>query len=278
MSPQARLAFSAAPGADEEIAALVADLCGGVWQENGGDLQLVIEPEALPALESRLAAAAEAGLLLAHELTLADAEPVDWAARYREGLRPIELGGGLVICPGELPAPAGSRWVVRVESTRAFGTGAHPTTRLVMRALRAHDVRGRAVLDAGCGSGVLAVAAALLGAARVFACDNNPACAEVAAETVARNQVAERVEVAQRDLGSDPIGGPYDLIVANLDWVQHPRLASRIRAALAPDGTLIASGLMWNNHAGSQAAYEALGLRTRELAYEAGWAAITLCS
>lgn len=133
-----------------------------------------------------------------------------WEERWRAFHRPVRAGGLWIGPPWEAP-PAGEPVVV-VDPGRAFGTGAHPTTRLCAELL-ARSERG-AVLDAGCGSGVLAVAAAVLGFEPVVAVDVDPEALAAARETARRNAV--EIEVVRRDVLHDPLPRA-DLVVANIE-------------------------------------------------------------
>ena len=133
-----------------------------------------------------------------------------WEERWRAFHRPVRAGGLWIGPPWEAP-PAGEPVVV-VDPGRAFGTGAHPTTRLCVELL-ARAERG-AVLDAGCGSGVLAVAAAVLGFGPVVAVDVDPEALAAARETARRNAV--EIEVVRRDVLHDPLPRA-DLVIANIE-------------------------------------------------------------
>jgi ribosomal protein L11 methyltransferase len=164
------------------------------------------------------------------------AEPVEagWEHRWRAFHRPVRAGG-IWICPlWELP-PAGEPAVV-VDPGRAFGTGAHPTTRLCVELL-ARAERG-SMLDAGCGSGVVAVAAARLGFEPVFALDVDEAAVEAARETARANRL--EVTVTQRDVLRDELPA-VDLVVANIELHAVEELLSRRPAARAITSGYLAS-------------------------------------
>lgn len=157
-----------------------------------------------------------------------DARPVEggWEDRWKEFHHPA-WAGGLWIGPPWISPPAGAPAVV-VDPGRAFGTGAHPTTRACIELL-ARVERG-SVLDAGCGSGVVAVAAARLGFAPVFAVDLDDVAVAVAGGTASRNDVA--VEVSTADVLHDglPIA---DVVVANIELAVVERLLTRLVARTA---------------------------------------------
>jgi ribosomal protein L11 methyltransferase len=155
-----------------------------------------------------------------------------WEERWREFHRPVRAAGLWIGPPWEEP-PAGWPAVV-VEPGRAFGTGAHPTTRACIELL-AGRARG-SVLDAGCGSGVIAVAAARLGFAPVLAVDADPVAVEVAVDTARRNGV--EIEAWAADVLTDELPG-VDLVVANIELHAVERLLIR-----RPASCVIASGYL----------------------------------
>ncbi|MGH3135319.1 MAG: 50S ribosomal protein L11 methyltransferase [Gaiellaceae bacterium] len=157
-----------------------------------------------------------------------------WAYRWREFHRPVRVGG-LWICPPWEPAPRDENVVV-VDPGRAFGTGAHATTRMCIELLAGLE-RG-SLLDAGCGSGVIAVAAVRLGFGPVFAADVDPIAVGVARETAGRNGVS--IEVREADVMRDDLR-PVDVLVANIELAVVEVLLAR-RPALAR--TIVTSGYL----------------------------------
>src|SRR5690606_18195387 len=126
--------------------------------------------------------------------------------RWREWAVTVRAGERVLIHPAWLPDPVSRPGdvVVRIEPGRSFGSGSHPSTRLVVAALEEHLVGGEAVLDVGSGSGVLAVAAALLGAASAHGVDIDPAAVSVGQHNARRNGVADRVTFAATPVGEVP--------------------------------------------------------------------------
>jgi ribosomal protein L11 methyltransferase len=149
--------------------------------------------------------------------------------------------------------------VIRLDPGMAFGTGLHASTRLCLEALVERPPAGRSVLDLGTGSGILAIAAARLGAAQVLALDIDPVATRVAAENVAQNGVEGQVTVATGAI--DAAAGPYDAIVANILAEPLVRLAPAIVGRLAPRGLVVLAGLLAAEADGVARAYTALGLR-----------------
>jgi ribosomal protein L11 methyltransferase len=172
----------------------------------------------------------------------------DWAKLWREGLRARRVGERIWVTPSwDVDAADPTGVVIVVDPAMAFGTGEHGTTRGCLRLLE-HAMRpGASVLDVGTGTGVLAVAAAKLGASAVHGVDNDPEAIENATGTVAANGVSDRVTLEQREVDDECLRatpGAYDLILANvLSGVLRPLLPAFV-AALRPRGILILSGIL----------------------------------
>lgn len=170
----------------------------------------------------------------------------DWEAFWRAGLAPVLLGERLAVVPpsaAEQAAPAG-RIAVRIDPGSAFGSGLHPTTALSAEALeRALAVRPApaAVLDVGTGSGILAIAARLLGARPAVAIDDDPESVREARRNAALNGCAEAFEASDRAL--EAIEERFDLVVANLDAATLAAIGASLGPRVAPGGELIVSGL-----------------------------------
>lgn len=177
----------------------------------------------------------------------------------------------LVVVPAWLD-PTISQDVLRVDIDpgAAFGLGDHPTTVLTLRLLRRFIWPGATVLDVGCGSGVLAVTAARLGAPYVEAIDISPAAIEATAANAARNGVAGAVTVSGRPLAN--VEEQFDIVLANLLAPVVVDLATDLRRVLAPSGALIVSGVLEANHDHVRAALAPLQIV--EIATREGWAAL----
>lgn len=186
------------------------------------------EVELGDALELAVYTDAEGAERIAAAFGTSSSTPVepDWEDRWREFHRPARAGGLWIGPPWESP-PAGEPAVV-VDPGRAFGTGAHPTTRACIELL-AGQARG-SVLDAGCGSGVIAVAAARLGFAPVLAVDRDPVAVDVALETARRNRV--EIEAWAADVVTAPLPA-VELVIANIELRVVEQLLGRRPAAVA---------------------------------------------
>ena len=169
----------------------------------------------------------------------------DWAAAWREHVRPAAVGRArLVAPPWDVPEASG-RVVLAIEPGRAFGTGHHGTTAgclELLEALVATDRPARA-LDLGTGSGILAIAAARLGVPDVLACDLDPDAVGAAAANATGNGVGERVRAVLADAATLAVE-PAPLVLANLLAAAHVALAPRYARLVAPGGALVLGGLL----------------------------------
>lgn len=198
----------------------------------------------------------------------------DWANAWKAFYRPVRAGRRLVVKPSwEEFLPEAGDLVIEMDPGMAFGCGTHPTTGLCLQLLEKYVREGTAVYDVGTGSGILAVAAVLLGAGRVTAVDLDPVACRTAAENLERNGVAGRVRVVQGnllDLARDRAG----LVVANIVADVIIKLAPDAARALLPGGIFIASGIIRERAAEVRAALEAAGLTLCEELGEDGWVAL----
>ena len=174
----------------------------------------------------------------------------DWAEAWKASYHPVRLGKRLVIVPAWLDPPLLPEEIpIRLEPGMAFGTGTHPTTQLCLTVLEDLLQPGQAVLDLGCGSGILAIAAARLGASWVLAVDIDPGAVRIARENALANGVQDRVRVEQGSLFEVLEGrfGPpgSDLVLANILARAITQFAEQgLADAMAPEGKLVVSGIL----------------------------------
>ncbi len=224
--------------------------------------------------------AAVEGLDLAGTLTsftIAEAEPVDWAEEWKKFYRRQRIGERLVIVPSwEEYQPAEGEVTVLLDPGAAFGTGEHETTRLCLAALEARVAEGQRVLDVGAGSGILAIAARLLGAGEVHAVDIDPDTVRVAEENAATNGVADDIEFAAGSVGDlwpwpDRAPEGYDIVLANISSTVVGRLAADLARAVAPGGMLVASGFILRDADEVRSALAGAGLTEVNYRTEGNW-------
>ena len=208
----------------------------------------------------------------------------DWAEAWKSHFPVLRIGKRMVIRPTWRQHEARPYDVVlSLDPGMAFGTGLHPTTRLCLAALETlaeegHLAEGGAadgtarIIDVGCGSGILAVAAAKLGATELLGVDTDPIAVESTLANAELNDLTTRLRVRQ---GSSPSGeGPFDIVLANLIASLLVALAEPLRAELAPGGRILASGIFRDREGDVRTAFEAAGLDVTRRWAEEDWVAL----
>jgi len=214
---------------------------------------------------------------------LADA---DWANAWKAGYRPLRIGRRFLVIPAWLQAetqPAAGELPLILDPGMAFGTGLHPSTQLCLAALEELSPAGRRVLDAGCGSGILSIAACRLGAARVDAFDIDPLAVRATRENAALNGLAGGIRVEQ-SAGPDggafwrkAAGGPHtwDVVLVNiLPHVILSLFAAGLPAHLAPGGRMVLAGIIQEREGDVRAGLEAAGLDVHNRLSDGDWVAM----
>jgi ribosomal protein L11 methyltransferase len=163
----------------------------------------------------------------------------DWVRLTQSQFQPVSIDDALWIVPSWHAPPETAAPVIRLDPGLAFGTGTHPTTQLCLQWLLRQPLQGRSVLDYGCGSGILAIAAARLGAARVVGVDIDPEAVNATATNAQANGV--RVEAGLPD---SVAGARFDVLVANILSAPLKLLAPALTAHLVPGGALALSGIL----------------------------------
>ena len=227
-------------------------------------LQALVGIAADPARIVQRAALA-AGLAATPAFAVRQVEDEDWVRRTQAQFAPMKIGTRLWVGPSWHEPPK-DRVAVRVDPGLAFGTGAHPTTRLVLSFLEQRIRGGESVLDYGCGSGILALAAAKLGASRVDAVDVD----EQAVRTTLDNATANRVRLRAWLPEALP-EGRYDIVVSNI-LAQPLVLLAPLLAARSETGAALALAGILNSQAGEVAAAYSDSYDVRVEASEEGWA------
>ncbi len=202
------------------------------------------------------------------DLTLRYVEEADWANAWKEFYKPFRVGRRLLVTPPwEHPELAPDDIPLVIDPGMAFGTGSHPTTQLCLVALEDYVTPSARVADIGTGSGILAIAAAKLGASFVAANDNDPLAVRIARENAAANGVAVEVTDALPT-------GEYDVVVANILADVIIGLSAELNTLLAPGGVLIASGIIDTREADVRRALEGIGLTHGETRRQTEWVAL----
>ncbi len=251
--------IEASPSAAESVASLLTEVTGRGVALDEADRAVIItgymldcEAGALEqGLRQRLAElAANLGAGATFPLSIASVPEEDWTVAWRDSYRPVRVGRRLVVKPSwhSWPPPDGAMpafdddLVIEIDPQMAFGTGAHETTQLSLAALEDLIQPGCSVADVGCGTGILSIAAAKLGAGEVLAVDNDPLAVEIARQNVAHNSVADRVSVQVGD-GLSNLERRFDLIVANINTPVIVALSSSLAAHLAGGGSIAVCGI-----------------------------------
>lgn len=220
-------------------------------------LTALFDDDANGALQAEAALATLSGETLAPPL-LSRLEDRPWERVWLEDFRPRRFGDRLWICPRGLTVDAADAVVVDLDPGLAFGTGHHPTTALCLRWLDGAPLAGRQVLDFGCGSGILAIAALKLGAAQAIAVDHDPQALEATEENGELNGVAERLLVLSPErLARLPARDALaDVVIANILAGPLIELAPTLTRHVAPAGRIALSGLLGPQAGAVAAAYE----------------------
>ncbi len=198
----------------------------------------------------------------------------DWESLWRRGLGPKRVTPRLIVAPSwEQVEPEPGDIILTLDPGMAFGTAEHATTRGCLRLLDSTVAAGSRIADVGAGSGILSIAAALLGAGEVLALEMDGLACETAVENVSRNGVEDRVRVleAQIEGGTSLPDAPFDGVVANLQSHLLFPLFSTFRKSLPPEGWLIVSGILVGEQDEILSAASAEGFTFVEDDEEDGW-------
>ena len=237
----------------------------------GGYTQLAAARIALSALQK---AHPEFPTLI---LSMENIEDADWENNWKAFYKPMEIGERLIVIPDWEEADPCGRVALRLNPGLIFGTGSHATTRLCLTALERTVRPGMRVLDLGCGSGILSIAALLLGAESAFGCDIDEKAIKVAYENAALNGIGRgRYTVRAGDVLSDAglrreMGGDYDIVVANIVADVILALTDTVGDLKAPGGLFLCSGIIDSRAEEVEGRLRAAGLTILEKNQSEGW-------
>jgi ribosomal protein L11 methyltransferase len=225
---------------DAVAAAIIAATGQGVEEPEPGVLTTVLPTE----VDAKQLVGTLAGKFMELEGSVTRLEPVDWTVRWRDGIVTRRFGR-LVVTPSWLPvADDGQTVVVTLDPESAFGSGEHGSTRAALALLERHLLPGQRMLDFGSGSGILAIAAARLGASLAVGIEVDEEANPIAEANARRNQVSDRVTFLHGDAGAlHAIVSPVELVCSNILRTVNMILLPDIRAALCHGGIAIFSGM-----------------------------------
>jgi ribosomal protein L11 methyltransferase len=252
---------------------LVADTGQAVEERDDGSLISFAEDEsAANGLTARLRAKFGSGARVERRALAA----VDWSTRWRDGLGPRRVGRLTVVPSWVRYERRPDEAVVVLDPETAFGSGEHGSTRTALRLLDQWLVPGQLVLDLGSGSGILAIAAARLGARQAIGIEVDEEAVPVAVRNAAINGVADRVRFVAGDAAElAPLLGPADLLLSNILRTVNVTLFPAIRGALRPGGVAIFSGMEESEAAEFRTALAVTGFVINSEAVDSGWWAVS---
>ena len=218
-------------------------------------------------------AGAAAGMAVSPNVSVRRCAERDWNAEWKRGWEPLRISDGIMIKPSWLDLPSDAPpLVIEIDPEMAFGSGDHPTTKLVLQLLEKDVCAGDCVLDVGTGTGILAIAALKLGAGQAVAFDVDPQAAQTAKKNAALNGVAERMTVFTGDIQAVRQEA-FDLIVANVNRTQIVRLLEAMSRKLRLQGFCLLSGILTSEEELIRRACAHSGLTVLQVLSEKEWLA-----
>jgi ribosomal protein L11 methyltransferase len=260
----------AAAGQRDSVGAWLVARTGQAVEERDDGTLVAFAPdkEAAAALVEELGREVEAPVVVEPRRV----ESTDWSTRWREGLGPRTLGRLTIIPSWILEAAEPDPLTIVLDPETAFGSGEHGSTRAALTLLCRLVRPGDRVLDLGSGSGILAIAAIKLGAARAIGIEIDPEANEVAARNAARNGVSDRVEFVEGDAATlASLVGPADLLLSNILRAVNTALLPVIVGALRPGGFAIFSGMEQPEAEEFRRTLTGAGFKLVQETLDAGW-------
>lgn len=241
-----------------------------------GAVHIYIPPEENPAEAVSYLTTCFDNEKIAYSIDESICRSVDWENNWKKYFKPLPIGEKLLIRPTwEDEYDAGGRVVLHLEPGLAFGSGTHDTTRLCLETLEKHVSPGKTVLDIGCGSGILSVAAMLLGAKSAVGVDIDAHAVKTAKDNGRENSFGEpELTYLQGNL-TDKVSGKFDVVVANIVADVIALLCKDVKSYLAPQGVFIASGIIEMREEQVLEAFAANGLTVTSRCESGGWLCFT---
>jgi ribosomal protein L11 methyltransferase len=282
-----KISFALADELADPAAAFLADLTGNGVEQSMAPPDAAAGPvttvtayldqnDNLPANREKIRLFLERLCGRAPEIRFEEIIEEDWGANWKKHFLPARVSSRIIVKPTWEPyqATAGNI-IIEIDPGLAFGTGLHASTRLALRlldAVFASDTPPATVLDVGTGTGILGIAAALFGAAKVIGIDNDPDAVVCAEKNAAQNRIDHAMTVSGADLQTQT--GPFDLVVANITSDVLTCLAPQLAARLAPAGNLILAGILAGEQGRSiEQTFTSLGLTLRQSPVDGEWQA-----
>ena len=235
-------------------------------------IHLYVSPEENPAEAVAFLRERYAAVGIDHAVESNTVREADWANNWKKYFKPLPVGEKILICPSwETAENPDNRAILSIDPGMAFGTGGHDTTRLVLETLEKYVTDGVDFLDVGCGSGILSIAACLLGAGRAVGIDIDALAVKTAIENGELNGLtAPKYEIRLGDLAKD-VDGKFPVIAANIVADAIIMLSPAIPALLAEDGVYIVSGIIDTREQDVLAALDKCGFSVAERYEHGGW-------
>lgn len=212
-----------------------------------------------------------------YEILISDCKVEDWQNNWKQYFHPMPVGEKLLIRPvWESEFDAGDRKVLNIEPGLAFGTGAHPTTKLCLETLETYVNEDSTVLDIGCGSGILSVASLLLGAKTALGVDIDSLAVKTAKQNALENGLSEEKATFIQGNLSEKVSGKYNLIVANIVADIIIRFNSQVGEYLENDGVYITGGIIENREQEVLNSFKENGFKVVERRENNGWLVFVL--
>jgi len=279
MKKYTKISITTSPFDPETLSGFLWELSPEGIEENDYSLTLYFKENSidpLPQVISLLKQKQEEGLFLDFRTESETFEDKNWNEEWEKSVGVIKVSDKIVICPSfKHYSPSHEEIIITIDPKMSFGTGEHQTTRLVIRLLEKHTPKNGFVLDAGTGTGVLAIASILLGATSAIGFDNDEWCLLNAQENVETNKLTEKIEIRLCEISSIPEDN-FDLILANIQKNILLPIAHELKKRLRPSGKLILSGLLTTDFDAIIEKYSSIGFHLIERMDMDEWIALVL--